>query len=271
MLGKKHTSKQEDWIKAWNSCTDMYSKEYIDNITDKAIGRLEEAIKTYDIDINRLGYGWSGGKDSLVVGDILRKSKYKYKGFCTLYPLYFKSFEKYCLKNKPSDVEIFYNNRYDFEFMNNNEKFLFNRKEKFYEWSQLSRPIENKFYKNNNLDLVIFGRRILDGNSIRLTNNLPIQITKDKKIFNIIYDWSHEELLAYIKYNNIELPQFYLEREGFKYGTHFWFERDSLGSLKDNMDEIFKIDKETVINAAIHNMLVAKEYLEGIGYEYTSN
>ena len=225
-----------------------------------------------NIDVNRMGYGWSGGKDSLVITSILEKTKYKFKGYCVLYPLNFLCFNDFCIKNKPTNVNIYYDNRYDFDFINNNKEFLFNSNESMYNhyWGQLSRRVENKFYKENNLDLVIFGRRNIDGNSVRLTDNLPIQITKNKKIFNIIYDWSHEELLAYLKYNNIDLPSIYFERNGFKYGTHLWVERSPLRTLKDNLDEIWNIDKKTIINAAAQGMEVAKEYLkEKATDEYT--
>ena len=89
MLGKKHITKHEDWLRAWDSCTDIYSKDYIDSLTEKTIQRLYNTIDKFDIDTSRMGYGWSGGKDSVVLGDILSKTKYNkdLRGYCSIYPL----------------------------------------------------------------------------------------------------------------------------------------------------------------------------------------
>ena len=45
MLGKKHITKHEDWLRAWDSCTDIYSKDYIDSLTEKTIQRLIFDVK----------------------------------------------------------------------------------------------------------------------------------------------------------------------------------------------------------------------------------
>lgn len=275
MLGKKHTSNQEDWIKAWDDCIKIYSKDYINNLTEKSIQRFYNAVDKFNIDTSRMGYGWSGGKDSLVLGDILNKTVFgkDLKGFCVLYPLYFDSFIKYCEKNKPYNVDTYFFKKYDEKFINENPQFLFNENESMYNhyWGQLSRSVENDFYDNNNLDLIIFGRRTIDGNCVRKTDNLPIQFTKSKNIYNMIYDWNHEELLAYIRYNNLELNDLYFKRNGFKYGTHLWVERDPLGSLKENLDEIWEIDKNTIIKSAERGLIVSQNYLKEIDYGYTKN
>ena len=51
MLGKKHITEQEDWLKAWDNCTNIYSKDYIDSLMQ------------------------ANGKDKLEVGD--KKLSYK--------------------------------------------------------------------------------------------------------------------------------------------------------------------------------------------------
>ena len=276
MLGKKHITKHEDWLRAWDSCTDIYSKDYIDSLTEKTIQRLYNTIDKFDIDTSRMGYGWSGGKDSVVLGDILSKTKYNkdLRGYCSIYPLYYDAFLKYIEKNKPSNVETFLNDRIDEKFINENPKYLFNSDESMYlrEWSTLSRYVENKFYKNNDLSMNIVGRRTLDGNCIRKTDNLPIQFTKDKNIYAMIYDWKHEELFAYIKYNNLKLCDMYFYKDGFRYGTRLWVERDPLGSLKENLDEIWNLDKNTIINSAKKGLIVSQNYLKEINYNgYTKN
>ena len=270
MLGKKHITEQEDWLKAWDNCTNIYSKDYIDSLTEKSIKRLYDTIDKFNIDTSRMGYGWSGGKDSLVLGDILNKTVFgkDLKGFCVLYPLNFESFKKYCIENKPENTSIYFNTKYDIDFMNNNPEFFFSKtKDIYYKyWSGLWRKQENSFYKENNLDLVIFGRRTIDGNCVRKTDDLPIELTKNKNIYNIIYDWNHEELFAYIRYNNLELNNLYFERNGFNLGNHFWCERRNLGTLKNNLDEVWNIDKDTIIKSAQRGLIVSQNYLKEINY-----
>ena len=64
----------------------------------------------------------------------------------------------------------------------------------------------------------------------------------------------------------------YFYKDGFRYGTRLWVERDPLGSLKENLDEIWNLDKNTIINSAKKGLIVSQNYLKEINYNgYTKN
>ena len=69
-------------------------------------------------------------------------------------------------------------------------------------------------------------------------------------------------MLAYIKYNGIELPPNYYWKNGFLIGSGAWAERDSYGASENEMwADIEKIDENILIEASKH-LSSAKRYME---------
>ena len=84
-------------------------------------------------------------------------------------------------------------------------------------------------------------------------------------VFSPLANWNAEQLLAYIKYNNIELPPFYKWDRGFLIGSIAmgeWTERAIMNKTEDEVwQELYDIDKSIVINAS-SKLTSAKKFLE---------
>lgn len=119
MLGRKQTSKNEDWLRAWETCTSLISKEHIQAITNQAVQRIKTVIELNGF--KRIGYAWSGGKDSIVLYDILQKSEIdRIGGILALYEHEFPEFIEWIYRNKPEDLAIVKTNAFTDAFLNKN-------------------------------------------------------------------------------------------------------------------------------------------------------
>ena len=112
------------------------------------------------------------------------------------------------------------------------------------------------------------GRRLKDGNQCGNIENNFIVNKNGYDVFSPLGAWNNEQLLAYIKYNNLDLPPFYKYDRGFLIGSIAmgeWTERAVLDKTENEVwDELYLIDKSIVINAS-KVLTSAKKYLEERG------
>lgn len=105
MLGRKQSSKNSDWIYAWNNCTNIIDRNHIEQLTNQTIARIQSVTRLHGF--KRISYAWSGGKDSIVLHDILRKSGiHTVGGIMALYEHEFPEFLEWITDNAPEDVQI---------------------------------------------------------------------------------------------------------------------------------------------------------------------
>lgn len=251
-LGRKQSSKNEDWIEAWNNCKELISKEHIDRLTEETIGRIKSVIRNKDY--RRIGYAWSGGKDSIVLYDILKKSKIRLiGGILALYEHEFPEFLEWLFENKPLDCRVVYTHAFTDEYINKHPEVLFPIEKK---WKDAYLPprwkVQNQFIEGYKLDCLILGRRIADGNNCGKKEDGYITTSKNIKCdkFNPIADWTHEEILAYIRHNDLELPPIYFYENGFQGGTQLWTEKRRInGYYFDTFDLLMSIDKRIILQS----------------------
>ncbi len=62
VLGKKQTSRNEDFVKVWNNIEQLVSFEEAERLVASAVSDIRQ--KT---DGKNVAYAWSGGKDSLAL------------------------------------------------------------------------------------------------------------------------------------------------------------------------------------------------------------
>ncbi len=105
------------------------------------------------------------------------------------------------------------------------------------------------YFKQNNLDVLLLGRRRADGNFVGRGDNIYMD-SKGVSRYSPLADWSHEQILAYIHYHKLALPPIYDWKNGYLCGTHPWPARQWTGSEQNGWQEIYDIDKDIVITAA---------------------
>lgn len=250
MLTKKQNIKDNSlWIEALESSTKLYSKEDIIKLENKTI----ETIKKVCNHFNNICLGYSSGKDSLVIMMLCNKANIKYTPIMWRGINEWTQMKNWIDKNKPKNTIIEVIDKFNFDFLENNPNYLFCQNNTRTKWMNTKWERQRKDIQKYKFDLFITGRRLKDGNRCGDKKNNFIQDKGEYKVYNAIADWNHEQVLAYIKYNDIELPPFYKFPNGFLNGSIAmgeWTEYSIPNkSIKEILDEIYLIDKEVLINA----------------------
>ena len=257
-IRKKQSSTQEEWLSVWNNIEKFVSNYHIKVITYNAVEKLIRSTTG-----KKVAYGWSGGKDSIVIQRLCELAGVK-KSVLFTTDLEYEDFNIYVKENAPEGLETI-NAGLDFEWLyNNQENYLFPREQKYVTnyYNIIQRKGLKKYFIENNLDQVIMGVRTKDGNHV--PHN--IMINKDGYTRNaIIKDWTHEELLAFIKYNNLRLPNIYFYKDGFREGTGPWskLRRKNNRDIYDCWRYVYQYDKQAVKKASNY-FNSAKKYLKEI-------
>lgn len=251
---------QEKYLKWWKQPKITY--EQIKLLTKNTIRRLKQVLG--DNKYQSIGLAWSGGKDSIVLSHLLDNHQIYYdKSIIALYHYQYPSFERWIRdkKNQPRNLEFSKMVGVDTRKLNNDQKFLFpeTKKETSYAYTKDRWNIQKKFALENNLDVMLYGRRNQDRNNTGVNGLLK---HKDFDRYSPIYDWTNEELMAYIHYNNIELPEIYLYHDGFELGTEPWTSKRLVNDLKQTFDIVLSDEKEAIEIAVRLGLNKAIEYME---------
>ena len=262
MLGRKQSSNNRDWVRAWETCTNIINREHINELTNQTIQRIKSVIEINNF--KRIAYAWSGGKDSIVLYDILRKSGIDMVGgVLALYEHEFPEFYEWICKNKPPEVQVIKTKAFTDDFLNKNPEYLFPMQDKYKDAYLPPRwKVQNNFIKEYGIDCMILGRRYADGNNCGKRENGFVTSSKAGCKFNPLADWTHEEILAYLQYNNLELPPIYFYENGFQAGTQVWTEKRRInGHYFETFDLLMEIDPR-IIEESKGKLKIVDEYLE---------
>lgn len=257
VLGRKQRIKNSDWIDTFGKIEQLVSKKELDQLVEKSVKEIKGKTKGKEA-----AYAWSGGKDSLVLGEICRMAGIS---SCVLVicDLEYQAFLQWVTDNMPPELSII-NTGQDLEWLSTHQQMLFPQDSKTAaQWFHMVQHRgQAKYYKENNLDVILLGRRKSDGNYVGKGDNIYTNgqgITR----YSPLSDWSHEQILAFIHYYNVELPPFYEWQNGYYCGTHPWAARQWTGSIENGWKEVYQIDSSIVIEAAEH-IQSAKDFLETI-------
>lgn len=254
MLGRKQSISNDEWVKTYANIENIISQAEVDAIAEKTLLEIANRVKGKNV-----GYGWSGGKDSVVLSDLCEKAGVTQCiiGLCDLeYP----AFLRWIAKHAPQNLE-YYKVGYDLEWLSKHQGLLFPPLS--YHYSRIIQiPAQNKLYKSHGLDMILLGRRKADGNYVGAGVNYYTD-GKGRTKYNPLSDWTHEQVLGYIHYHNLPMAPFYEWKNGFKIGTHPWYTRSYIDNVMDGWQEIYDIDKTIVIEAAKYIDSAAR-FLQGV-------
>ena len=257
VLGKKQRVSNQSWLDAMDHIEEYVSKKELDGLISKTVKSIKEVTKG-----KRAAYGWSGGKDSLVLQLLCQKAGIRDCAL-TVTELEYPEFMGWVKEHKPAGLSII-NTGQDMEWLTKHEKMLFPQdSQTASRWFHIVQHRgQDRYYKEHGLDMMIIGRRKADGNYVGKEGNI---YTTNKGItrYSPMADWSHEEVLAAIHYYSIELPPIYGWPNGFTCGTHPWPARQWTGGVENGWKEIFEIDRKIVERAGKY-FPSAKEFLEQI-------
>ncbi|MFV0240210.1 MAG: phosphoadenosine phosphosulfate reductase family protein [Lacrimispora sphenoides] len=251
VLGRKQSINNADWIQAMKDIEQLVSQEELEELVTSTVEeiKLQTAGK-------KAAYAWSAGKDSLVLGDICQQAGIidSMIGVCDLeYPVFMQWIED----NKPTGCQVI-NTGQDLEWLLRHPEMIFPKEStKAARWFAIvQHRAQAKYYKEQQLDMILLGRRRVDGNYVGSGGN--IYTSKGVSRYSPLAAWQHEYILAYIHYNKIALPPIYGWYNGYKCGTHPWPARQW---TENGWKEVFNIDPDIVRGAAKY-IPAAKDFLE---------
>lgn len=166
-------------------------------------------------------------------------------------------------ENKPDGCTVV-NTGQDLEWLAKHQDMLFPQdSKKAARWFAIvQHTAQRKYFKDNNIQILILGRRRADGNFVGKKDNI---YTDGKGVtrYSPLSDWKHEHVLAYIHYYKLPLPPIYSWKNGYLCGTHPWAARQWTGSTENGWREVYDIDNNIVIEAS-KKIESAKAFLEGL-------
>lgn len=257
MLGRKQHIDNSDWLKVLSVIEDIVPLSRIESLSQQAINDIKKKCNGKNV-----AYSWSGGKDSLVLGDLCERAGVK-QCFIVISDLEYPEFLQWVTDHMPDELEVV-NTGQNLEWLQKNQKMLFPQDSATAaKWFHIVQHRgQAKYYKEHNLDMICLGRRKADGNYVGKGDNIYTN-SQGVTRYSPIADWTHEDVLAYIHYKNLPLPPFYKWQNGYYCGTHPWAARQWTGSIQNGWREVYNIDKSIVIKAAKY-IPSAAEFLKSI-------
>lgn len=254
-LGRKQSIDNACWIDAMEHIEEYVSRPELDELTGKTV----DEIKRITAD-KKAAYAWSAGKDSIVLGKICELAGIK-DCMIGLSKLEYPAFTRWVCKNQPENLQILRVGP-DIEWLKKHPEMLFPKDAKTAAtWFKIvQHRAQEIYYREKGLDMILLGRRRADGNYVGRKGNI---YTNGKGItrYSPLSEWTHEAVLAFIHYHNLDIPPIYSWEKGYTCGTHPWPARQHMKTDEQGWSEIYAIDKNIVIGAAEH-IASAKEFLE---------
>ena len=255
-VGRKQSSNNADWLYAVEHIEEFISPEEVEIYAAKAAERISQACSG-----KKVAYAWSGGKDSIVLGDILAKLGIT-EGYFAYCDLDYPAFISWVKANRPAGVTMMHTG-YNLEWLAKHQELIFATGHTGQRWHQISQkgPFTEMFFSHG-LDLLLLGHRVIDGNVCGPEGFIRKKTGEVR--YNPLYDWPHEAILGYIHYHGLSLPPFYGWKDGYVQGTHAWPERDHCKTLHQGYQEVYDIDSSIIIEAARY-IPSALDFLREVG------
>ena len=253
VLGRKQASDNSLWLEVAENIEDYVSREELADAVSAVSANILEHTKG-----KKVAYAWSGGKDSIVLGDICEKLGITDCIFAHS-ELEYPEFLSWCLENKPAKCEVI-NVGLNLDWLAKHQSMLFPKSKELNRWYQLiQRRAFSKYFFAHDLAMLLVGHRKADGNVVG--NNGIISKSTGEVRYAPLADWSHEMILAYIHYNELALPPIYSWRNGYRCGTHPWPSRMYMADPQQGYREVYEIDPSIVTQAA-EKLSSARHFLE---------
>lgn len=243
-IGRKQNANNSDFVRAWERIETLVSRTEAEALVEKTVSAIWKVTRG-----RRVGYAWSGGKDSIALQYVCERAGIYRCVMGTSRALELRMFMEWVERFKPKGLEI-----YD---VNIGMKWLADHPDMLFPYSSsilakwyklLHHSAQRWFVERNNLDMVLLGRRILDGNYIGRGTNIYTDRNEVTR-YSPLADWSHEQVMAVIHYfMNREIPPVYDLPDGWIKSTGVWPMQCS--GTDEGWNYYWKVDKTIVQEAA---------------------
>lgn len=256
MIGRKQQTSETDWHVAIAGIESTVYRSAVEARMAATVRSVRETCAG-----KRVAYGWSGGKDSVLLGEVMRRAGFA-QCCMVICNLEFPEFLRWATDHMPGSLEIV-NTGQDLRWLAAHEEWLFpTTAAAAAKWfAAVQHRGQTTYFHKHRLDVLVTGRRRADGNNIRTAVDTNGQgVTR----FHPLADWSHEELLAAMHYFGLPFAPCYAWPHGFRQGTGPWPARQWCGGVRGGWREVFAIDADVVHEAATL-IPSAREFLRSVG------
>lgn len=262
MLNKKQNiTSNKDWLDAFDKCVSVCSQEHMETLANEAIKTIRGIAERH----SNVCSGWIAGKDSIVLDHLMQRSGVEYTPIMWRGVNEYPAMVEWIEKNKPKNLIVEVIDKFNLDYIEKHPDFLFCQGNTRNKWMSAKWERYKKDIPKHGFDAFIVARRKKDGNVCGSKEDNYCRRKETYCEYSPLAEWSHEELLAYIKYNGIELPPFYDWDRGFLLGSVAmgeWTERPVMDkNVYEVWDELYEIDK-TIVEQAALKLSSAKKYLE---------
>lgn len=207
----------------------------------------------------KVAIGYSGGKDSIVLKHIMDRLEIPYTTIIGVYGTTYDYVVKYINEQIKND-KVFVDCGMSMEYLAKNPDKYFSKNPKIRQiaWRNGHQKQVKGYAQANDFDILFLGRRKQE-NFVYKGGKTDFKGLEINLPFN---DWVHEELFGYLGYNNIPLPDYYLNHnEGFVGDAIFNWNTETGDSIEECWQKVYNREPKTVERASKH-IETARQFLE---------
>jgi hypothetical protein len=259
ILGLKQRASHAVFEHALSKIEELVPRPLYDQLVERTVKEIQDTVGKREA-----AYGWSGGKDSIALRAVCERAGIYKCVFGMTDHLEYPAFLRWVTDNMPPELTII-KNGWDLRWLAAHPEMLFPASSTIAgKWFKgVQHVAQEKYYAMKNLSILLLGRRRVDGNYVGGWSKC--YLNGDLLRYSPIADWTHEEVLASLKYEGYldNLPPFYTWPRGFRCGTHAWPARQWCPSVTAGWREVFEID-QSIVREAAALIPSAAEFLERI-------
>jgi hypothetical protein len=259
---RKQTLSHEDFLALRDSVPTLVPPDQFAELFKRTLAEVLTMTRG-----RRVGYAWSGGKDSIALELVMNAAGI---GDCCfgMTNLEYQKFLVWVTDHMPPGLEIF-NNGWDLAWLVKNQStMLFPRNSTHAgKWfAGVQHRAQRLFAQRRGLDILITGRRKDDGNYVPGADGSYVSGDGIRR-YAPLRDWRHVDVFAALLYHGRSRDQapFYGWPRGYRVGTHAWPARQWCNDVAHGFAEVFSIEPARVTDAASAGLSSAQNWLRDQG------
>ena len=234
MLGRKQAIRdQQGWLDVRRRTLELVPD--IEQRIEDTVGAIRAAAGG-----RGLVYGWSGGKDSIVLGRLCDLAGFP-SCILVITALEYRAFLQWVTDRMPDRLTVI-RTHHDLEWLRANPEMLFPRNAAIAaRWfHQVQHWGQEVYVKREGNPILAVGRRSKDGNFCGGANGM--YTSRGVTRYAPLAAWSHEEIFVALGYFEADLPPCYGWPRGYQVGTGPWAARQFAPSVQAAWAEVHQIE-----------------------------
>jgi len=230
---------------------------------------LDKLINTTLADIHatttgrRAAYAWSGGKDSVALAWLAEQAGIT-DSVLGISNLEFPEFLTWVTDHMPAGLTVL-NLGLDLAWLRAHPAMLFPHGAHGPRWFTLiNHKAQHNYYRHQSLDVLLLGRRRLDGNYTGPTGSICYTNTHGITRYSPLAHWTHEAVFALIEREHLPMAPCYDWPRGYQVGTGAWPARQWTTDTDHGFTEVWQIDPD-IIRTAASELPAAADWLTRTG------